>query len=221
MSPTFTFKPIQASLVRNTEIIGKMAPYCVFKVGNQTFKGQVCRNGGKQPTWNDSVTIPMTDFPTCLVKIKDRDLIKDDEIGSFEVDLHEIEAEGKAKKWYSLYHKDKPAGQILMEVSFNASSIKQMKQSITRQSSADFSILSEAEPNIPCGKASSHGPIPNAMPKAALPALISSVRQANGYGCLQNSAKSSYLKFERRSSGIVGAKNLKETGLLVSKAYRL
>jgi len=121
MPGTITFKPIEANITRNTELIGKMDPYCLFHVGDQKIKGQVCKKGGKHPMWEDIISVPVTNQPICTVDIKDKDILLDDKIGTFEVDLREIESQGMTKKWYPIFHKDKPAGEILMEAVFTGS----------------------------------------------------------------------------------------------------
>jgi len=115
MPGTVVFKPIEANITHNTERLGKMDPYCLFHVGTQKIKGQVCKKGGKHPQWEDSIVIPITNQPTCMVDLKDKDLFHDDKIGTFEVDLREVETQGRLKKWYPLFYKEKPAGEILVE----------------------------------------------------------------------------------------------------------
>jgi len=118
MPGTVVFKPIEANITHNTELIGKMDPYCLFHVGTQKIKSQVCKKGGKHPQWDGQVIVPITGQPTLMVDLKDKDIFHDDKIGSFEVDLREVETQGRLKKWYPLFYKTKPAGEILMEAIF-------------------------------------------------------------------------------------------------------
>eukprot|EP00918_Siedleckia_nematoides_P028992 GHVU01062286.1.p1 GENE.GHVU01062286.1~~GHVU01062286.1.p1 ORF type:complete len:283 (+),score=33.89 GHVU01062286.1:58-906(+) len=116
MPGTITFKPIEAKLKHDTDLIGKADPYCMFTLGTQKLKGQVCKSGGVHPVWNDSITIPATSGQQiCLVEVKDKDILKDDKMGAVEVDLREIESQGKVHRWFPLYHKNKPTGELLME----------------------------------------------------------------------------------------------------------
>jgi len=120
MPGSIVFRPIEANLTHNTELIGKMDPYVQFILGTHKVRTNVCRKGGKHPMWEESITLPAsTEFPTCLVEIKDKDLLKDDRIGSFEIDLREIESQGNIKRWFPIFHRDKPAGEILMEARFS------------------------------------------------------------------------------------------------------
>jgi len=120
MPGSIVFRPIEANLTHNTELIGKMDPYVQFILGNHKVRTNVCRKGGKHPCWDDSVTIPASaEFGACLVEIKDKDILKDDRIGACEIDLREIESQGSIKRWFPVFHKDKPAGEILMEACYS------------------------------------------------------------------------------------------------------
>jgi len=119
MPGTIVFKPIEANLTHNTDFIKKMNPYCAFIVGNKRINSQICKHGGKHPHWNDAVTVPFTNESKIMVELMDKDKItKDDHIGSFMIDLPELEAQGQSSKWYPLFYKNKPAGEILLEASF-------------------------------------------------------------------------------------------------------
>jgi len=119
MPGTIVFKPIEANLTHNTDFIKKMNPYCAFIVGGQRINSQICKHGGKHPHWNDAVTVPFTNESKIMVELMDKDKItKDDHIGSFMIDLPELEAQGQSSKWYPLFYKNKPAGEILLEASF-------------------------------------------------------------------------------------------------------
>jgi len=118
MPGTITLKPIEANLNRDTDLIGKADPYCQFTIGGDKVKGQVCKSGGKHPVWYDSITIPASSQTLCLVEVKDKDLIKDDKMGSCEIDLRQIQNQGVTKQWYPLHHRGKPAGELLLEATF-------------------------------------------------------------------------------------------------------
>jgi len=116
MPGTFIIRPIEANLTHNTDLLSKMNPYCALKVGGSSFTGQVCKSGGKHPVWNDSITIPATNEQTAIVELMDKDRItKDDSIGGFMLNLQEVASQGQVSKWYPLSHKNKPAGEILLE----------------------------------------------------------------------------------------------------------
>jgi hypothetical protein len=119
MPGTFVFRPIEANLTHDTDYLGKMDPYCAYMVNNKRIKGQVCKSGGQHPIWNESTTIPMeVDQPACVIELMDKDTFIDDSIGTFVVDLTEVQNYGTVSKWYPVFHKNKPAGQILFETSY-------------------------------------------------------------------------------------------------------
>ncbi len=60
MPGSITFKPIEAHLTHDTELITKMDPYCVFLVGNKAFNSEVSKKGGKHPQWTDAITVPIS-----------------------------------------------------------------------------------------------------------------------------------------------------------------
>ena len=119
MPGTFVFRPIEANLTHDTDWLGNMDPYCAYMVNQKRIKGQVCKSGGQHPIWNDATTVPMEiDQPACVVELMDKDTFIDDSIGTFVVDLNEVRNHGTVSKWYPVFHKNKPAGQILFEAAF-------------------------------------------------------------------------------------------------------
>jgi len=120
MPGTYTFRPIQANLTHDTDWLGKMDPYCSYRVGATRVKGPVCRNGGKFPKWEDAtVNVPAPNDVSMVVDLMDKDkILHDDNIGTFVIDLVEIQNIGRISKWYPVYYHKKPAGEILMEAAF-------------------------------------------------------------------------------------------------------
>jgi len=130
MPGTITFKPIEANLTHNTDFIKKMNPYCAFIVGGKRINSQISKHGGKHPHWSDVVTVPYTNESKIDVELMDKDRItKDDLVGSFSVDLPELQAQGQSSKWYPLYYKNKPAGEILLEASIQDDGFGNIAQS--------------------------------------------------------------------------------------------
>jgi len=116
MPGTYVFKPVEANLTHNTELLGKMSPYCSFVVGNERLSSGVSNKGGKHPIWNDTVVVPAQGQQNMIVQVMDKDKItQDDIIGDFMVDLGEVQSRGQVSRWYPLTYKNKPAGEILIE----------------------------------------------------------------------------------------------------------
>jgi len=120
MPGAIVFKPIEAKLTHDTDWITKMSPYCVFTVGDEKIKGEVCKRGGTNPHWQDTVIVPMN-FNECIVELFDQHtLLPDDNIGQFIVDLDEIEFRGNLKQWYPVFYKGKHAGELLLDAVFTS-----------------------------------------------------------------------------------------------------
>jgi hypothetical protein len=51
VSGNLVIKPIRATLTRDTELVGKMDPYVVFKFGDKKFKTSTKQEAGKTPNW--------------------------------------------------------------------------------------------------------------------------------------------------------------------------
>jgi len=147
MPGSFTLRPKEANLTRDTVYIGKMSPYCAFQLGEETISTAICKRGGKNPHWADVCTMPASMNNDSLLKvhvIDNETLLKDDHIGSFSLDLKEVVSAGNVSKWYPLFYNDKPAGEILLETSFvNQDSFVlpadfKKKAAITREESLNF-----------------------------------------------------------------------------------
>jgi len=123
MPGTIVFKPIEANLVHNTDFITKMNPYCAFVVDGKRYNSQICKHGGKHPHWNESIAVPVPMSSQMItIELMDKDRItKDDVIGSLTVEMPELQAQGLQSRWYPLHYKNKPAGEILLEASFQGS----------------------------------------------------------------------------------------------------
>jgi hypothetical protein len=119
MPGTIVFKPIEAKLKKSTGLEDKVDSYCMFIMGKEKIQGPLSDLGGKHPHWQDSVNMKIDDQSSCIVQLKNhKTLASDDNIGSFEMDLNEVEKQGQVKKWYPLFHKEKTTGEILVEATF-------------------------------------------------------------------------------------------------------
>jgi len=119
MLGSLCIRPIEAKLFRDVEFFKKMDPYCLVSFGDSIVKGTICKKGGKHPVWDDIVVFKMTNDPTCIIQLMDKDtLTADDTIGVCEIDIQEVEEEGRVLKWYELHYKRRLAGEILIEAAF-------------------------------------------------------------------------------------------------------
>ena len=119
MPGTLIFKPIEAKLVRDTEVVGKMNPYCLIRLGSENYSSQVCKNGGANPHWTDEITVPVSENQgPCTVSVRDNNILVEEDVGSFEFDPNQVQKQGKTRDWFPLYHKNQHVGNLLLETWF-------------------------------------------------------------------------------------------------------
>jgi hypothetical protein len=49
---------IEAKLLRDTEIIGKMDPFVILEYSGKNYRTKVHLSGGKHPKWEELIEIP-------------------------------------------------------------------------------------------------------------------------------------------------------------------
>jgi len=118
MPGNFIFKPIEAKITHDLHWFTKMDPYCVFITGDKRINSEVCKKGDRNPHWEDIITIDSPVESKILVEVMDKTTFSDGNIGTSNIDLEEIESQGKISKWYPLTFKENPAGEILIESAF-------------------------------------------------------------------------------------------------------
>jgi hypothetical protein len=150
MPGTVIFKPLQANLFHEREFFVKMEPYCTLILGDQEVKGEICKSGGNKPFWTDTLSIRRRYEPYCLLEIKDKGWLRTDElIGKVEIDLQEIESQGRVTKWYKVTYNDQSAGEILIDALFVPENYGLYKQTVPQQEySKQTYIQSIYPPNI-------------------------------------------------------------------------
>jgi len=120
MSGTLLLKPIQGSLKHNKDLLKRMDPYCEFILGGQKIKSTVCRNGGRNPSWGDVLTLRSNNESVLYVKLMDKDTFtRDDDIGMCQVDLMSIYSSyNKGAQWYPIFHNQKEVGELLLDITY-------------------------------------------------------------------------------------------------------
>lgn len=75
---TLRIRCIRAYDLKNTEWVGSQDPYCRVECNGHRVESVTDKSGGKDPTWNDVVSLPRVTEPTLLSKIDmaDRDVVK-------------------------------------------------------------------------------------------------------------------------------------------------
>ena len=110
-----TIKLHEAILTHNTELIGKMDPYAVFKHGTAIHESEVLKGADKTPKWQDC----HFDFiikginEQIEVEIRDKALLKSDLIGGVSLSVDNlVQNGGLTDQWYDITFKGKLLGRI-------------------------------------------------------------------------------------------------------------
>jgi len=116
---TVTFRPIEARLNKDKDFIGKMDPYCKFKIGFHRGKTSVATGQGMNPHWNEAIVLKTKNHGHAKVKVKDRDrLTFNDRLGSAKIPLDSLYQAGRSSQWIPLTKGDKVTGEILVEMEY-------------------------------------------------------------------------------------------------------
>ena len=78
---TLKLKIVEATLTRDTELIGKMDPYCEILYNHKTYTTSVQDNAGQNPKW---------DYNLILNVFNNSNLGTDDLIGSYRVSVKKL-----------------------------------------------------------------------------------------------------------------------------------
>jgi len=115
MSGNLTFRPMNAKLTHDTDKFSRMDPYVKAMLGGQTQKSSVHKDAGKNPSWSDQLSFRRSHEDLLTIEVWDRDVGKDDLVGSVTVAFATIQQKKKYTDWLQLTYKGKSAGQILCE----------------------------------------------------------------------------------------------------------
>lgn len=116
-----SLKVVQARLTRDTEIFGKMDPYCVIKIGRVNTKTKTHKSGGKFPMWNSEFNIDIETDECLICEVWDADFFKsDDLVGTSQIDLRTaLRGSNETQDWFELLYKGKKAGTIRLEMKYD------------------------------------------------------------------------------------------------------
>lgn len=145
---TLTIHPVCAKLIRDTELFGKMDPYCVVKLGGQAQKTSVMMNAGRYPCWTDKLVFRKTDQTELLISVWDKDrTTKDDLVGEATISVENLIGVNLAfDGWIDLMYKNKLSGRIRLQTHFIPEVNKQESFRNRRQySNTDLRVDSKKE----------------------------------------------------------------------------
>jgi len=150
-----------------------MDPYCKITLGHQKISGEVCRNGGKHPHWEDTLVLRTVDEPIFEVEVKEKDwLLPDAVIGVCQVSFKEFEDKIRVLKWFPLAFENKSVGRLLLEVTYESDHpIRSKVDKIPSQQQNSQSALTVIT-NLPAAEIKKSKPQEGQAPKGFLQGLI-------------------------------------------------
>jgi C2 domain len=112
-------RPQTAQLAKNKDFLRKQDPYIVMSIGSQQFKTSISKNGGKQPSWTDTINFNINNDQALILHLFDKDKItRDDFIGECTIPLAEVYQRRSLTNWYNIHSKGRLVGQILVSFDF-------------------------------------------------------------------------------------------------------
>lgn len=116
---TIIIKILKANLSRDTEVLGKMAPYCLISVNNLKSKTTVKKNYGKTPEWFETFSFVAKIGDEVNLKVWDKDAVTaDDLVGEGTLTVKKEHINMKYCFWVPLQFKNKNSGQIQIDIEF-------------------------------------------------------------------------------------------------------
>jgi len=117
---TITFKPLEGKFNKDKDLIGKMDPYCKFKIGWRSGKSSVAKSQGVNPIWaGDAVTLKVKKHEFAKLKIKDKDRMRpDDKIGTAEIPLAQVIQQGRMAEWIPVTKRGVVTGEVRVEMEY-------------------------------------------------------------------------------------------------------
>jgi len=114
---TITLK--EGKLTHDTEVLGKMSPYCTLVFNGKKLKSKIHDYGGKTPKWNEKFALEVTS-PTeeIFLRVWDQDMTTSDAVGFTKIKLSSLMINKGITDWFTITYDNKPAGEILLESSF-------------------------------------------------------------------------------------------------------
>ena len=110
--------PKSAQLTRDTELFGKMDPFCEITIGSQILKTKIAEGQGKTPVWTDTLTFTITEESQLLISVKDDDWNGSDLVGERILNMDKVTKNGGSERWVQLFWDGLKAGKVLIKFVF-------------------------------------------------------------------------------------------------------
>lgn len=146
-------KPISARITHNTEkLFGKMDPYVKITIGDKVQQTSAAKGQHMEPFWMDEFLFEIDKLVEISIEVKNQAILLDNIIGTATLNLSDWLDQGhlSIKKDTPLFYKDKDAGSLLLQMTFEPNST--LSQKLPEQSSTELSQIvspKEAENLVP------------------------------------------------------------------------
>jgi len=108
-----TFRPLEARFNHDKDLLGKMDPYCKFKIGFHRAKSAIAKGQGTAPVWSYSVVVKHRNQEFAKLKVKDHDKMRlDDTIGVAKIPLEQLIASGNVDQWVPIEKHGEVVGEV-------------------------------------------------------------------------------------------------------------
>ena len=116
---TLIVRPVCAKLLRDTDFISRMDPYCEIVLGGQRQRTATASEAGKSPVWHDSLVFKRTVEDMIQIRVFDYDTnSRDDLIAEGNVPVARVLSVPSWEDWVELFFRGKKAGDIRIGLSF-------------------------------------------------------------------------------------------------------
>lgn len=116
---TLIVRPICGKLLRDTDFLTKMDPYCVVTCGSQRQKTRIASGAGKNPSWSDQLVFKKSYEDMLQISVFDYDgNSRDDLVGEGSISIARITSTPTWEDWVEVNYKGRRAGEVRLSVSF-------------------------------------------------------------------------------------------------------
>lgn len=109
---TIVVIPKTARLVRDINYFATMDPYVKLKYNGVKQKTKVDKNGGKNPSWNETFSFKETDCTLMYVAVWNENTFSHEVICEAKIDIPALISHGAFKDWVKMNYKGKEAGEL-------------------------------------------------------------------------------------------------------------
>ncbi len=113
---------INATFLKDKDIVGKMDAYVQLEVGNQKQKSHVAKNMGTNPVWNQQFDFNIDGESNLKLEFYDDDIGNDDQLGQILLGISQFDNGIPIESSFSIYDYSNKVilGQLRMRIKFDS-----------------------------------------------------------------------------------------------------